>query len=252
MRTLRHVVPHVRQRYRQAAGTETSTTLAATPVAPRMGRAFTAEVLANWGLGAVTEDARLVVSELITNAVRESALSERHTVLVRLRRKRGSILIEVGDHGIRSFPRLPPQPADQGACDGRGLPIVACLSAAAGTARRAEWRIVWARLAAPCPTAAGPPHAGLGGRFGSGGQSVAIAPAYRPESGLTWASRLFRVVLDGRTEVRTSRAVTGRATPLSEGSSQEASSQRGSRVNYPTSRRPPNSSVGATPPRSAA
>jgi len=99
------------------------TTVCATPRVVRLARVFTAGSLSTWGLTGLADDAQLVVSELVTNAVKASVC--RATVTVCLWTDGRGLLIEVQD----SSPGIPvlvdPCPDEDG---GRGLAVVAGLS----------------------------------------------------------------------------------------------------------------------------
>jgi CheY-like chemotaxis protein len=104
-------------------------------------RAFVEERCQSWGMGAIVDDAVLIVSELVTNAVvhAESAAE------LRLVAGEGTLRVEVVDQG-----GLAPDPQLAGDDDehGRGLLLVTVLSAAWGTEARADGgKVVWADLA---------------------------------------------------------------------------------------------------------
>jgi anti-sigma regulatory factor (Ser/Thr protein kinase) len=85
-------------------------------------------VLADWDLGALGEPAELVVSELVTNAIRACPAAGAHSqVRLRLASDRARVLIEVQDGSPQ-----PPVPADATAEDenGHGLCLVEAMSAA--------------------------------------------------------------------------------------------------------------------------
>ena len=128
--------------------------LASSPSAVRWGRKHTTEVLAGWGLvEAVTEDALLVASELLSNAVQHASknASDRAEVL------KCSLLLWLTDRGLTvsvyDEDNRPPIPRDTStdAERGRGLFLVETLSEAWGYTR--PWptpgKLVWARLHVP-------------------------------------------------------------------------------------------------------
>ena len=143
--------------------------LPAVPAAVGLARTSVRRLLARWGTGdGTTDNAVLVISELVTNAVK-------HTGSVRIAcrvRVDGHLLhIEVEDENrAGTLPiRRRPGPEDQG---GRGLLLVGMLSGDWGVrdAPHGSGRVVWAVLApepgeavaAPEPgeaVATGPPHA---------------------------------------------------------------------------------------------
>jgi len=154
MHTLRHTAPRDWGWLHRAAAPEAAQVFDAGPATPGQARAFTGRVLAEWGLQAAHGDACLVVSELASNAVRESQAAGEPTVLIRFRHTRGTVVVEAGDHGRGRPPRHFSLPADPGRCHGRGLPIVQQYSTARGWYRRGGWKIVWASV--PVPAAAAP------------------------------------------------------------------------------------------------
>jgi anti-sigma regulatory factor (Ser/Thr protein kinase) len=122
--------------------------LAPLPGAVPCARLHTVSVLAEWGLGDLADDAALVISELMTNAVRASAaLPARPPVLLHLTAGQRSLRVEVHD----SSPSEPVLCApDPGAEHGRGLAVVAALSARYGSQRTGRCRkVVWAELTRP-------------------------------------------------------------------------------------------------------
>jgi anti-sigma regulatory factor (Ser/Thr protein kinase) len=122
------------------------------PTAVSCARLHAVHVLHEWGLRHLAEDAALVVSELITNAIDASAvLPERPPVALRLLADDRSLLIEVWDHSPLDL-----EPRQAGTDDecGRGLAVVAALSTRWGCERTGYNRkVVWAELA--CALSAG-------------------------------------------------------------------------------------------------
>ncbi|WP_433476902.1 SpoIIE family protein phosphatase [Spirillospora sp. CA-142024] len=98
-------------------------------------RGQVASRLAGWGLGALTDTAQLLVSELVTNALVHGAGS----LGVRLIKGR-TLLCEVHDDGA-DMPHL--RHADATDESGRGLQLVSHLSTRWGTHRTEEGKIVW-------------------------------------------------------------------------------------------------------------
>jgi anti-sigma regulatory factor (Ser/Thr protein kinase) len=129
--------------------------LAAEASAPRYARAFVPGVLVDWGLEHLREDAELVASELVTNALRvtctarpasfTAASLRRAMIRVRLVLLEGSLIIEVWDQAVAR-----PSPArsmDPDAENGRGMLIVEALSAQWNSYDPAEGgKWVWAEL----------------------------------------------------------------------------------------------------------
>jgi anti-sigma regulatory factor (Ser/Thr protein kinase) len=124
--------------------------LGALPGAVPCARLHARLVLAEWGLKALAETAELLVSELVTNAVRASAglpEAQHHmpTVQMWLSADHEAVLVQVWD----ADHRLPvPQQPDPDADHGRGLLLVESLSQAWGAYRpgRSIGKIVWATL----------------------------------------------------------------------------------------------------------
>jgi anti-sigma regulatory factor (Ser/Thr protein kinase) len=113
-------------------------------------------VLTDWGLDAIGEPAELVVSELVTNAIRACQSGGAHRpVQLRLASDRARVLIEVQDGSPQ-----PPVPAGATADDEsrRGLCLVEAMSAAWDwyPHRASGGKVVWALLHA---AADGPPPA---------------------------------------------------------------------------------------------
>ncbi len=120
------------------------TTLPPEPSAAGRARSWVAERLSAWEVSAVVDDLRLVVSELVSNAV----LYARTAVDVMLSIGEGVIELTVRDHNPRT-PRPRPQQADEAATGGRGLVLVEALSDDWGVAERMAGKEVWFRLSAP-------------------------------------------------------------------------------------------------------
>lgn len=123
-------------------------TLGESPICVKIARDQTAGVMAAWRLTGHTSSATLVVSELVTNALRHAlpaAGSTRTPVLLRLVRRRQEVMCLVADPSDR-----PPvlTEADFAAETGRGLQLVAAHSRYWSWTRRphqpGKW--VWALL----------------------------------------------------------------------------------------------------------
>ena len=112
----------------------TGLTLAAVPTAARCSRMFVSSCLRQWGLSSLAADGELVASELVTNAVaatgvtetepRWSQLADLATLHVRVMLFEGSIVIAVWDRN--AAPPVPRQ-SEPDSENGRGLSIVAAL-----------------------------------------------------------------------------------------------------------------------------
>jgi anti-sigma regulatory factor (Ser/Thr protein kinase) len=116
-------------------------------------RGLTGEQLSHWGLPDLTTTAKLLVSELVTNAIRYASGP------VRLRLIRQSVLTcEVADTSNTS-PRLRhPRTLDEG---GRGLFLVAQLARRWGTRYVSDGKIIWADLDLPVPARAHPTNSAV-------------------------------------------------------------------------------------------
>lgn len=131
--------------------------LAALPPAVGSARRYARRMLVGWGLDSITDDVEIIVSELITNAVKATGCAETRPVWSRLHDRVGviylcmsatadaNVIIEVWDRAI-----TPPHEvdADADAEQGRGLKLVSALSVRWGT----RWpsgggKIVWCECA---------------------------------------------------------------------------------------------------------
>ncbi|MFF0089779.1 SpoIIE family protein phosphatase [Streptomyces canus] len=112
------------------------------PVEAGRARAVVREQLHDWGLGRLADGAELMVSELVTNAVRHS-----HSRPVELRLVRGdSLLCEVDDDD-HDLPNLSSAgPTDE---QGRGLRVVSTLAREWGASRTKAGKTVWFELTLP-------------------------------------------------------------------------------------------------------
>jgi anti-sigma regulatory factor (Ser/Thr protein kinase) len=99
--------------------------LGALPTAPGCGRAWTRQVLREWGLDRLADDTELLVSELTTNALQASAPIADAAIGLWLASDCERAVILVWDPSPQ-----PPAPANPGqdAEDGRGLLLVQALS----------------------------------------------------------------------------------------------------------------------------
>jgi anti-sigma regulatory factor (Ser/Thr protein kinase) len=107
----------------------------------RRARELVRDQLRRWDLEELAETTELLVSELVTNALRVA----RDRVELQLMRV-GKLLVEVSDDD-HNLPSLEPSEAlDE---DGRGLSLVSQLSARWGTSRKAVGKVVWFELPLP-------------------------------------------------------------------------------------------------------
>lgn len=129
--------------------------LGAWPGAVPCARLHAKAVLHEWRLADLVETVELVVSELVTNAVRASEelaaiLPTLPTVQLWLSADHERVLIQVWDGSNRMPQKQEPDPAALG---GRGLLLVEAISESCGTYRLegGDGKIIWARV--------GPAHA---------------------------------------------------------------------------------------------
>lgn len=108
-------------------------------VAAREARVVVRELLQTWGYGTLVDDAILVVSELVTNAIEHAASA----VAVVVNRSGDGVRIEVRDEG--SGVPQPRQPGDSAEA-GRGLMIVSALASAWGVEAGPPSKTVWVEL----------------------------------------------------------------------------------------------------------
>lgn len=104
-------------------------------------RELTRRQLAEWGLERLTDTTELLVSELVTNAIKAAS----YEVELRLMRV-GKLLVEVSDDN-HNLPQLQRAEADD--VRGRGLALVSHLSRRWGTSRKAVGKVVWFELPLP-------------------------------------------------------------------------------------------------------
>ncbi len=114
------------------------------PRAAGAARRFVRDRLTAWRCDSRVDDAVLVASELVGNAVPHA----RTAIQLRLLCVDSRVRVEVNDADPR-VPILSSRPAD--ATRGRGLALVDALAAAWGVEPRPEGKVVWAELGAPPP-----------------------------------------------------------------------------------------------------
>jgi anti-sigma regulatory factor (Ser/Thr protein kinase) len=121
--------------------------LGALPGAVACARLHARLVLSEWGLSAIAENAKLLVSELMTNATQASPSAERiQPVGLWLSSDRSRLLILVQDTS-----RFPPEPTGGAGYEderGRGLLIVEAISAKWGwdAQEDSSGKVVWALI----------------------------------------------------------------------------------------------------------
>ena len=106
---------------------------------PALARAYCDDVLDSSGYKDRSEDARLVVSELVTNAILHAGTDIELNVSVRS----DAVRIEVTDLGGG----VPRSGAVEGVTSGRGLPIVEALGGRWGVLQLGAGKTVWCELA---------------------------------------------------------------------------------------------------------
>ena len=132
----------------------TSLPLGALPGATPCARLHARAVLSEWGLGELAEAAELIVSELVTNAVRASTAPDGHprydgagmpVVVLRMASDRIKLMIEVWDVIPGSPAAARPGPDDE---SGRGLMLVAAQCDRWSWQTVPGWpgKVVWAEL----------------------------------------------------------------------------------------------------------
>ena len=114
--------------------------LLARPDAVGLSRGLATAALRRWGLERLTDDAQMVVSELVSNAIKAAP---GWAIKVTVSRGQECVLLEVQD-------RAPGRPelndAPPGAESGRGLRIVDALAARWGCYPTRTAKIVWAQV----------------------------------------------------------------------------------------------------------
>ena len=113
------------------------------PVGPDVvgrARAFTREILARWGCEPLVDDATLLVSEMVTNAIRHT---DGKSVL-KLQRETDRVRITVTDTETR--PPAPNMRFEPTATSGRGMHLIDALASAWGVEPTGSGKSVWADL----------------------------------------------------------------------------------------------------------
>ncbi len=109
-----------------------------------VARAFVAGRLVAWEADEGIDEALLVVSELVSNAV----VHARTAVQVRVLYDGAAIRLEVRDENSR-LPALASCPVD--ATSGRGLALIGALSSSWGIELTGEGKVIWAQIGgSPC------------------------------------------------------------------------------------------------------
>jgi anti-sigma regulatory factor (Ser/Thr protein kinase) len=134
-----HALRHVCQLHSAVSSAhEVSREFDAADIAPFAARRFLDETLQRWGDSERLGDARLLLSELVTNAIVHAG----SPVSVSIRSQRSGLRLSVRDRSP-----IPPIPrGGSGANGGHGLGLVAALSRAWGVDASADGKVVWAEL----------------------------------------------------------------------------------------------------------
>ncbi|MXM64590.1 SpoIIE family protein phosphatase [Streptomyces sp. HUCO-GS316] len=112
------------------------------PTAVGQARALTNDRLAQWQLEELAFSTELIVSELVTNAIRHA----RGPIALRLIRGRNRLICAVSDHSSTSPRMRRAHVVEEG---GRGLFLVAQFALRWGTRYTGEGKIIWAELPLP-------------------------------------------------------------------------------------------------------
>ncbi|MEV4335400.1 ATP-binding protein [Streptomyces sp. NPDC049597] len=124
--------------------------LPASVESPGEARRQATDRLQEWQHSELSDNAALIISELVTNAVHHGAGPAWLTLRMVHDEAAGCVLrIEVGDHGPGWDGGLPSRatPSDED-CNGRGLCLVEAVSSRWGTYRLPHGQLVWAELVA--------------------------------------------------------------------------------------------------------
>lgn len=128
----------------------TSRPLHPAPEEARAARQYVRELLTRWGLGYLSDDAELIIAELVGNAVRHGirtapqALSSAPVLRLCLLRRLGEVMLAVTDPSSEA--PAPKAPSSDGE-SGRGLQIVGALSYVWGWSPiEGSGKAVWAVL----------------------------------------------------------------------------------------------------------
>ncbi|MGP3910418.1 SpoIIE family protein phosphatase [Nonomuraea sp. 10N515B] len=124
-----------------------STAFDGTPHAPAHARKFVRQVLGEWRLGHLAEDAVLLTSELVTNAVVHAGTGIELTCRLNVEAIPAKLEIEVDDHHpTRTIEEAEAVPADTMRTSGRGLALAGMLADAWGVTYTKTAKRVWVRM----------------------------------------------------------------------------------------------------------
>lgn len=125
----------------RAAYTET---MPCQPESARKARELVAVALSAWGLDALADAAKLVVSELVGNAVRHTGCHSIRVTLTRL--EDNSVRVAVIDRSVKKVVSRTAAADDE---NGRGLTVVDALAENTGTDTFTWGKRLWAQLRLP-------------------------------------------------------------------------------------------------------
>jgi anti-sigma regulatory factor (Ser/Thr protein kinase) len=122
--------------------------LAPAPESPSLARDLVSNACHAWGLPELARSGRLIVSELVTNAVEHAGTTI--TVVVSRRGVGLHLTVADGDHRLpRLVPLAAPEPGRPLDERGRGLQSVHATATVWGAMPTAEGKVVWATIRAP-------------------------------------------------------------------------------------------------------
>ncbi len=122
-------------------------TMPARPSAAHAARELVAAVCRTWQLNDLVDDAELIVTELVTNAVRHVGGEMVLTVVV----DTGCLHLSVRDHSAAAPGRRSPDPVPELDENGRGLMLIDVIATGWGSTFIEDGKVVWATLRAPGP-----------------------------------------------------------------------------------------------------
>src|SRR5206468_1737660 len=126
-------------RGRVVTGRRAEVTLPTDVTAPRLARRFVADTVTSWGAHDLVETAKLLASELVTNALRHAGGAR----LLVVQENADCIRLEVVDHGRGGARRRSPRIDDIG---GRGLVLVEAMAARWGASPSNGAHVVWCEM----------------------------------------------------------------------------------------------------------
>jgi anti-sigma regulatory factor (Ser/Thr protein kinase) len=131
-----------------------STALSPAPKSVAVGRHFVERTLVEWGRLELVDTACLLVSEILTNAVRHAC----SPIGLRLHQNEREVTLEITDDSTHLPQRRLADPDDE---NGRGLMLVDALADNWGTRATSTGKTVWITLSVE-PDEGGPPEIGTG------------------------------------------------------------------------------------------